>query len=141
MGWGGGWGWQPCIIHYITLHDMTLQYITLIKTLHCVITLHYITLHYITLHYITLHYITLHYTTLHYTTLHYTTLHYTTLHYITLHYITLHMCEGRPRRPDEALQARLGWPLGIQPSYDEAVLAWMVRVRKAVLSHRYGDVT
>ena len=52
-----------------------------------------------------------------------------------------HMCEGRPRRPDEALQARLGWPLGIQPTYDEAVLAWMVRVRKAVLSHRYGDVT
>ncbi|OLQ01146.1 hypothetical protein AK812_SmicGene16129 [Symbiodinium microadriaticum] len=52
-----------------------------------------------------------------------------------------HMCEGRPRRPDEALQARLGWPRGLQPSYDEAVLAWMVRVRKAVLSHRYGDVT
>ena len=42
MGWGGGWGWQPCIIRCITLH---LHYITL----HC-ITLHYIM--YVTLHYI-----------------------------------------------------------------------------------------
>ena len=56
-------------------------------------------------------------------------------------WVCTHMCEGRPRRPAEAVQARLGWPRGLQPSYDEAVLAWMVRVRKAVLSHRYGDVT
>ena len=51
--------------------------------------LHYVTLHYITLCYIMLHYVTLCYTMLHYVTLCYTMLHYVTLCYIMLHYVTL----------------------------------------------------
>ena len=84
------------ILHYTTLHLITLNYTTLhYTTLHST-TLHYITLHDTTFHYTTLHYTPLHYTTLHYITLHSTTLHftytynYTPLHSITLHYMTLH---------------------------------------------------
>ena len=51
------------------------------------------------------------------------------------------MRDQRPRLPVEALQARLGWPRGLQKPFDESVLAWMVHVRKLSLSHRYGDVT
>ena len=51
------------------------------------------------------------------------------------------MRDQRPRLLVEALQARLGWPRGLQKPFDESVLAWMVHVRKLSLSHRYGDVT
>ena len=83
-------------LHYMTLHDITWHYMTLHDITWHYMTLHDITWHYMTLHDMTLHDITWHYVTLHDITWHYmTTLHYITWHYITWHYITLHYISFR----------------------------------------------
>jgi len=41
----------------------------------------------------------------------------------------------RPPIPRDWLQRRLGWPAGCPQ--DEATIAWMVHVRKWLLTHRY----
>jgi hypothetical protein len=76
--------------HDITVHHMTLQYITWHYSTSHDITVHHLTLHYITVHYGTSHDITLHHSTLQYITWHYITSQYITVHHMTLHYITWH---------------------------------------------------
>jgi len=44
-------------------------------------------------------------------------------------------CHIRPPIPRDWLARRLGWPSGCPQ--DEATIAWMVHVRKWLLTHRY----
>lgn len=47
---------------------------------------------------------------------------------------------SRPRRPNDAFQRILGWPMGRNPGTDQAVLAHLGKVRQKLLDKRYRGI-